>query len=645
LKLTRLRDKGDIRELRIVRSIFIAVAVALLFTASAFSQTDTDRRLKDEMGLTRMTAAYPAPGARINETTPMIAADASNLAVPMDPTSARIFLNGADVTDNAEITQAYIVYQPADPLRAGQYDVRITAKDMNKNDIEPLSWSFFIGSSGAAGAGGLTAVSNEDNTSGRVSISTDYVTAAYVPQSSLDVSQIFKEKEGMKFNTDLSFANSSSGRTLVGTIHRETQYYTDIEIDKVRLNYNDDNFSAVLGNAWFSLSDLTVLGTELAGMRVDRRDGPWGLTVFSGRTQDPSTSGTFKQMTSGLRGSYDWNKKNTSYITALTAVEKDDEEHALSGTPSRDALIGGMHEYKITQDLTASFEGVLNTHRFKDTAESQHSGAWRAALTGSLKDFSGEAEAYDIGADFLPIAEGSSKYLKSDRKGYRAKGSYKVTEFLTTGGEYEQYDTRSTDITTKRGNAFVTVNYEMLQALTYRKSKLVSNGTVSESDGVTATLLLPPTKVFTETRLGGVWQNNTYTGSGVVTDTTVNMFSLSTSFKDILSLSAGYGISDSDSLTVSTATGANSKNKNLYVSLGWNIIPFKLMWTGRYEMSENTGTSVDNSEKWYKTGLKYAFDKTYSMNLSYENGKYSDTVTPVYDYSQDIIRTGLEVIF
>ncbi len=76
--------------------------------------------------------------------------------------------------------------------------------------------------------------------------------------------------------------------------------------------------------------------------------------------------------------------------------------------------------------------------------------------------------------------------------------------------------------------------------------------------------------------------------------------------------------------------------------LNWNIIPFKLMWTGRYEIMDNSGDGVGNNEKGLKTNLKYVLDKIYSFNLGYDNIKYNDSITPIYGYAQDIVRSGVE---
>ncbi len=625
--------------------IAAGTAVMLFFIAAcAGAAEQTSRIIKNESGLKKMQIVFPESGSRIFDTQPMITASAELLEAPLDPETVTITLNGADVTDAAELAPSYVTYQPDAPLLPGKYDVRITAGDINKGVIEPLVWSFTIEKI-VAGAESFAAAQVpeqkvKDNTSGKLSVSSDYVSADFIPMAAVDISQLFREKEGMKQNADFTFTNISEGRTLLGSYHRETQNYTDVEIDKLRLDYFDSNFSATLGAHWFTLSDLTVFGTELNGMSIDRKDGPWGIKLFSGRTQDPSTSGTFKQVASGFRGSYEWNEKSKTYVTALTAAESHDAAHELTASPAKDRITGVLHEQKFGKNMKAVAEASQNRRKVW-LGDSVSDSAARLLVSGTLKDFTAEAEAYRIGEDYFPIADGSSKYLKNDRAGARAKGSYQLSSMIVAGAEYEQYDTESTDIRTKRGNAFITIKKGMIQALTYRKGKLVSGGTISETDSVTTLLVLPAVGNFTETRLSAGAQQISYESAGILTETKVRMFSVNTSFRDKLGISANFSTSDTDDEVNLT----NSKNKSMLLGLNWNIIPFKLIWMGRYETTDVSGSTSDTNQKTMKSNFKYFFNKVYAVNLAYDHITYADAVSPIYNYEQDIVRSGFEWSF
>lgn len=611
----------------------ITAAILVLFCAAAYAQVTDEQVHKDEMGLSRMQVIYPPAGATIEEDQPMIGADSSSLETPVDPESVRVFLNGADVSDSAEITPSYVIYEPPGPLAPGLYEVRITAENIDNEAIEPLTWTFSI-----LGEEAPAAVDQRDNTTGRLVVSTDYVDASYTPRSSISVNDIFREKEGMKLNADLTFTNISEGRTISGSYHRETQYYTDVELDKARLDYRDEEFDATLGHFWLKLSELTLLGAELMGARAFRRDDEWALTLFSGRTQDPSTSGDFWQLASGLQGSYDWNAAHRTYLTALSAYEKTGATGVTANPPARDEIVSILHQYRYSPLITATFEAAANNRRENNDDPADHDSAMRFALTGSRNAVTGELEAYRIEENFLPVAEGSSKYLNSDREGFRARGSWRAAEFVDIGGEYEQYDTFSEEKTTKRGNAYIALISRDVGTLRYRYSKLTSGGTLSETDAVTGMLLIPATAIFAEGRLTAGWQNIQYDSASTLTDTTIKMLSLNSSFKDILAFSVSYSESETDNMTTLTT----SESSNFALGLNWSVIPFKLLWNGRYELVESSGSTSDNEEQRIKTGIKYILDDTYAFNLKWENIDYDDAAAPAFNYTQNIVRTGVE---
>ena len=627
----------------------LAIALLAVFICPAVSRAQEEH--KDEMGLTRLKAVYPEDGATIADAAPMISVDASALESPMDSQTVTLTLNGTDVTGNAEVTPAYVVYTPPEPLPDGQYEVRVTAQDMNKKAIEPLAWIFIIKTTAGTQAGTETPGQplKKDNTSGRLAIAPDIVSAKYIPQSNVDVTELFREKEGTKLNVDFSFANTSAGRTLLGAYHRETQSYTDIELDAGRLNYYDSNFSAAMGDFWFSLSDLTVLGTQMNGLRLDKNYGPWAMTFFAGRTQNPSTSGTFKQHTTGLHGAFAWDDKNTTSFTMLHARETNNlyfsESQSVSGFgviagPAWDNIAGLMHEYKFSDDISAGFE-TARAVRGSSATPAAHDGASRLFFNGTYKELFGEAELYTIDKNFFPIAEGSARYLKNDRDGFRLKGRYHPITPITLGGEYERYETDSAGTRTTRGNAFVGVSIGALQSLTYTRGKLATRTTLTDTNGVSALVVVPPTSVLTETRISTAWQDIDYTFAGAVINTEIILFSINTAYKDKLSFSFGFSRGRTEDIIALTAV----TNRNYSIGLNWNVIPFKLLWTNRYEHTRNSGDSSDNVESRVKSAVKYVFNETYSMDFGYERLSLNDKISPVYDYKQHIIRGGMEMRF
>lgn len=626
-----------------------AMVVTMVLAGAAAAQTPTDERLKDEMGLKRLKVIYPEAGATVAEPRPAIAVDASGLGVPIDSKTVIVTFNGVDVTDNSEINAAYIIYEPPQPLPVGDYEVRITAKNIKQEDIEPLSWTFRISAgvpeeAPAAHAAAQPALAKKDNTTGKLSVSTDYINAEYTPQPAIDISQLFAEKEGMKLNSDLSFTNTSEGRTLIGSYHRETQYYTDVEIDKGRLNYYDANFKAVLGSFWTAYSDLTIIGAEMNGAMFEKEDGPFKLQLFSGRTQDPSTSGTFKQNTTGLRGAYAWGKRNTTTVTLLSAYEKDDAVYGQTSRPAEDKIAALRHDYVMGGAIKANIE-VAQDFRRVDAGGTDRNGAAKLGVSARFGDITGELAVYRIAEGFVPIAEGSAKFLKTDRHGVLLKGAYALSKLATFGGEYEQYDEFSKGplFETKRGNAFVTLNVTDSSSLTYRKMKLTRYNTLSETDAANAIITLPSTRLFAESRITLGWQDIDYRTTGVVSNTKVKIGTFSTAYKDILRISFSHSVSDTGTLA---AILTETENKTSGLNLFWNIIPFKFFWSGSYQITGNTGNNnTDNDEKRLKTMFKYVVSDTCTVNLGLDTVSYKDAIGRATDYDQRIIRTGIEWSF
>ncbi len=626
---------------KIKSAILTAVIIMLVAVTSVLAQGSEADRLKDEMGMKRLQVIYPESGSTVEENNPMIAIGASQLETPMDPKTVVIMLDGAEVTESAEVTPAYIVYQPLTPLTAGMHEVYVTAKDVNKNSIEALGWNFYVGGAQAA----VSAVAEEaekDNTTGRLEVSYDYVAADYEEQSAIDVSDLFREKEGSKLNADLSFNNISEGRTIIGSYHRETQYYSDIEIDKARMNYYDDNFEATAGNFWFRTSDLTVTGTELAGLMIDKEVGNWDLKAFSGRSQDPSTSGTFKQVTSGIETAYNWSKDNRTSVVMLMADEQDDAVFGLNSDPAKDRIVSVRHENKF-KGFNTNLELARNYRRSGNEAYT-HNEAAKLDMSGKIGRASGKASVYRIGDGFLPVAEGSAKFLKSNRHGYLMNGNYMLTQMINFGGEYEQYDEfdkEAGENPIKRGNAYVNIGLTQRARMSYRKAKLTRTGTVSESDAVNATFTLPSTNIFAETRITVGWQDIDYNTSLVQSNTEVWVGSLNTAYKDILTVSLSHSLSETEDAINATGTD----NKNTMLGLSWNIIPFKLMWMGSYQMMDNSGNNVDNEEERAKATVKYVLNDVYTLNMGLEWVDYSDEISSATSYEQGISRLGVEVRF
>lgn len=576
----------------------------------------------------------PADGAEIEDRAPMISAVTSGPVQAMDPRTVTVTLNGNDVTDSAEITPAYVIYTPDKPLKPGTYVVRITGVYADRKAMAPLSWTFSV----MGGATPLFDSLKGTSTSGHLKMSTDYVSASYVPMTALDVTRLFGEKEGFRLNTDFDFLSVSPGRTISGAYTRETQSYTGTKADRGRIDYADSRMTASAGYFRMSLSDLTVAGVELGGVRLDRDAGPWNLTLFSGRTQDPSTDGTFKQVSSGFRGAYTWNKKDTSYLTLLTASERQDAFYGQFSTPADDSIAALRHEHKFNDALKSSLELALNRHR-QGALLNAHDEAWKFSLLGAAENFSAQADVYRIGENFFPVAEGSAKYFNNNRNGYRMRMADTFLKKISAGGEFEEYDTAdSAGITTKNRNAFVAYSSGNVQSLSYSEGKLTVGSAASKTRNANVTFAFSRIGSFDELRLTSGLQDIRYSAPTAISETKIFSLGAGAFYRNRLGASMNFSnLNTNDLLSFASVSG-----KSYSLGLTWNIVPNRLVWTGGWELMKNSGTGTDNEEKRLKTTIKYITERNLAVDLGFDTVDYKNNTNTFYNYSQDIIRTGVE---
>jgi len=92
-------------------------------------------RAADVIGL------FPRQGATVDDPRAEIFAR-FRLNAPVDFNSVRLFVNGRDVTRDAEITAEGVRFDPADDLPHGRNDVRLTFRD-TRGVLSSRQWSFF----------------------------------------------------------------------------------------------------------------------------------------------------------------------------------------------------------------------------------------------------------------------------------------------------------------------------------------------------------------------------------------------------------------------------------------------------------------------------------------------------------------------
>lgn len=95
-------------------------------------------------GTKPLRLAYPSPDITIDNKRPIIGLNLRELPQDMDPSTARLFVDGADVTDQCDITEDYIFYSPKRDLVVGRHLVEIHASSAQGKVQQPVSWAFNI---------------------------------------------------------------------------------------------------------------------------------------------------------------------------------------------------------------------------------------------------------------------------------------------------------------------------------------------------------------------------------------------------------------------------------------------------------------------------------------------------------------------
>lgn len=88
--------------------------------------------------------AYPPPDITLDNKRPIIGLNLGELPQGMDPASVRLFVDGADVTSQCDITEDYIFYSPKKDLSMGRHLVEIHASSVQGKEQQPVTWAFNV---------------------------------------------------------------------------------------------------------------------------------------------------------------------------------------------------------------------------------------------------------------------------------------------------------------------------------------------------------------------------------------------------------------------------------------------------------------------------------------------------------------------
>jgi len=87
---------------------------------------------------------YPPSGAEVDSFKPVIGLNFKELPRKINPGTARIFVDGKEITSQCDVAEDYIFCTPAESLAAGGHAVTFKVKTAAGTEMEPLKWSFSV---------------------------------------------------------------------------------------------------------------------------------------------------------------------------------------------------------------------------------------------------------------------------------------------------------------------------------------------------------------------------------------------------------------------------------------------------------------------------------------------------------------------
>lgn len=118
--------------------------LSLLLPAPASAQAAKPAAETKKAPVTRMyTSLNPADGSLINNAKPTIAAEYVDEGIGINPSGTKIYVDGVDVSNQAQATPNKVTYTPSQPLSDGLHKVRVEIDDKAGNPAT-VTWSFTL---------------------------------------------------------------------------------------------------------------------------------------------------------------------------------------------------------------------------------------------------------------------------------------------------------------------------------------------------------------------------------------------------------------------------------------------------------------------------------------------------------------------
>ncbi|GAB4452063.1 MAG: hypothetical protein OHK0029_02360 [Armatimonadaceae bacterium] len=104
---------------------------------------EASERLRIDSEGPKIAGTGPADGAMVQEVRPRIYGGYSDTGGAVKPDTLKVYLNGKDITSQAEVTEAFFSYTPKEELSAGKVVVTVAIKDEAGNESRK-EWDFTV---------------------------------------------------------------------------------------------------------------------------------------------------------------------------------------------------------------------------------------------------------------------------------------------------------------------------------------------------------------------------------------------------------------------------------------------------------------------------------------------------------------------
>lgn len=589
-------------------------ALVIFFTGTTFAQNDATKGDASSGS----DILYPLPDESIVDRVPMISVKLPISDPQLDVTTIKIYVDGKEVTAEAQISLDYIFYEPQVPMALGRHGAVIVAKDSAGKDMTPIQWKFNIVSQPVVRQAPTAKTAGKDTFRGRYVIkfkdiylneATRSQKSAAVPGSISPRDIKFEEVPHVTGSYDFTF--QSGVKSIIGKIERDiTPISGRARADdgfSFRIVNSEKEEDTTFGDSLIRNTELSINGAPLRGIYRTKKIRKYSLTSFIGRTREPH-DGRLKRNSYGM---IIRTKASKSHAITLTGVhsKEDSQLSTVTAAANSDTLYTVRSVYSLSKHLSLDSELGTSRHaKSGGTLTNDHGTdtAMRSILRYGHQPWSISVGTRNIGPKYSPTVY--STYIETNRKGTYGDFSFtNPSRKFSLSSKYDVYHdnlhkTLLATEQTRSGISSVTLNYGwILPSVTASFNKQYSakkwpTALPAYSARETTVFLLRTTKNFHDfSAFNGNSIRNDYVrsdadsfsfSSNIISRTLQNKWTVSTKYKAFAVLSYNTGLTKGynynyniPSNNIPQITIVSTRNQTDGFSVQMQIVPFKFIST------------------------------------------------------------------